>query len=114
MINKYRLKIKKKRLFMKAVKQIEDGVLVDIEVSPRSKKFEIAGYNQWREKIEIKIKSPPLKGRANQEIVKEFSNLTKAPVEIVSGLKSQHKTLKVYAVSKANFLDILKSKFIIK
>lgn len=93
---------------MKAVKEVENGVLVDIEVSPKSKKFEIAGYNEWREKIEIKIKSPPLKGRANREIVKEFSNLTKAPVKIVSGLKSQHKTLKIYDINKSQFLKILK------
>ncbi len=96
---------------MNAVTETNDGILVDIEVSPKSKKFEIIGYNQWREKIEIRIKSVPQKGKANKEIMNEFSGLTGSQVEIISGLKSQHKTLLVYNVSKSEFLDILKDKF---
>lgn len=95
---------------MKAIAEVQDGILVDIEVSPKSKKFEIAGYNEWRERIEIRLKSPPLKGKANKEIINEFSKLTKKDVEIISGLKSQHKTLKIYNISKSKFLDILNIK----
>ena len=93
---------------MKAINEVQDGILVDIEVSPKSKKFEIIGYNEWREKLEIRIKSVPLKGKANKEIVNEFSDLTGSQVEIVSGLKSQHKTLKIHNISKSEFLNILK------
>lgn len=96
---------------MKAITEVQDGIMVDIEVSPKSKKFEIINYNEWREKIEIRIKSVPQKGKANKEIVKEFEEFTKTKVEIVSGLKSQHKTLKIYDVSKSEFLDIVKNKF---
>ncbi|MGB9979505.1 DUF167 family protein [Methanobacterium sp.] len=96
---------------MKAITETNDGILVDIEVSPKSKKFEIIGYNKWREKIEIRIKSVPQKGKANKEIINEFSDLTGSQVEIVSGLKSHHKTLRFYNVSKLEFLDILKDKF---
>ena len=96
---------------MKAVKEVEDGVLVDIEVSTKSTEFAISGYNEWRDEIEVRITSIPQKGKANKEIIKEFSELTKSPVEIVSGLKSQHKTLKVYGISRVEFLDILKIKF---
>lgn len=92
---------------MKAIKEVHDGILVDIEVSPKSKKFEITGYNEWRERIEIRLKSPPLKGKANKEIVNEFSKLTKSDVEIISGLKSHHKTLKLYNITKPMFLDII-------
>ena len=97
--------------YMKAVTETAEGILVDIEVSPKSKKFEIIGYNHWREKIEIRIKSVPQKGKANKEIVNEFSSLAGSQVEIISGLKSHHKTLKVYNISKLQFLDILKNKF---
>lgn len=92
---------------MKAIKEVHDGILVDIEVSPKSKKFEITGYNEWRERIEIRLKSPPLKGKANKEIVNEFSKLTKSDVEIISGFKSHHKTLKLYNITKHMFLDII-------
>ena len=97
---------------MKAIKEVEDSILVDIEVSTKSNKFEIVGYNEWRERIEIRIKSPPLKGKANKEIVDEFSKLTKNPVEIISGLKSRQKTLRIYNLSKSQFVDILNEKII--
>jgi uncharacterized protein (TIGR00251 family) len=96
---------------MKAITETKDGILVDIEVSPKSKKFEVIGYNQWREKVEIRIKSVPQKGRANKEIINELSNLTGSQVEIISGLKSHHKTLRVYNISKSKFLGILKDRF---
>lgn len=92
---------------MKAVKEIDEGILVDIEVSTKSNKFEIAGYNNWRERIEIRIKSPPLKGKANKEIINEFSKLTKKDVEITSGHISRQKTLKLYEITKKDFLSIL-------
>lgn len=92
---------------MKAIKEIEDGILVDIEVSPNASKFEISGYNIWRERIEIRVKSIPQKGKANKEIIKEFSKLTKKDVEIISGLKSHHKTLKISKISFDDFLVLL-------
>ena len=97
---------------MEAIKEVEDSILVDIEVSTKSNRFEISGYNEWRERIEIRIKSPPLKGKANKEIIDEFSKLTKNPVEILSGLKSRQKTLKIYNLSKSQFMDILDEKII--
>jgi uncharacterized protein (TIGR00251 family) len=93
---------------MEAVKNVNDGLLVNIEVSPKSKKFEISGYNEWRGEIEVRITAVPQKSKANNEIIKEFSKLTKSPVEIVSGLKSQHKTLKIYDINESEFNDILR------
>jgi uncharacterized protein (TIGR00251 family) len=96
---------------MEAVKEIEEGLLVDIEVSPNSASFNISGYDEWRNEIQVKIKSLPQKGKANKEIIKEFSKLTNSNVEIVSGLKSQHKTLKIYDLSKQSLLDILSKNY---
>jgi len=96
---------------MQAVKEIEEGVLVDIEVSPNSDKFSISGYNEWRDEIQLRIKSIPQKGKANKEIIKEFTKLTGSSIEIVSGLKSQHKTLKIYDLSKRDLLDILNKNY---
>lgn len=89
---------------MKAIKEIEGGILVDIEVSPNASKFEISGYNIWRERIEIRIKAVPQKGKANKEIIKEFSKLTKNDVKIIAGLKSHQKTLKISKISIDEFL----------
>ena len=61
---------------MQAIKTIPDGITILIEVSPNSDKFQITGYNDWRKTLEVKIKSPPTKGKANKEIINEFSKLT--------------------------------------
>ena len=94
---------------MIAVKEIENGILINIEVSTKSSHFTISGYNEWRNEIEVKIKSIPQKGKANQEIIKEFSRLTNSDVEIVSGQKSRHKTLKIFAINKKDFEELIKN-----
>ncbi|MEN6593087.1 MAG: DUF167 family protein [Methanobacterium sp.] len=84
---------------------------MDIEVSPNSANFSISGYNEWRDEIQLRIKSIPQKGKANKELIKEFTKLTNSKVEIVSGLKSQHKTLNISNLSKQDFLDILNKNY---
>jgi uncharacterized protein (TIGR00251 family) len=93
---------------MKAITKTRDGVLVDIEVSSKSDKFRISGYNEWRKAFEVKIKAVPEKGKANKEIINEFSRIIGCPVEILSGHKSHHKTLKIYGISENELLEILK------
>ncbi|MDI6645295.1 MAG: DUF167 family protein [Methanobacteriaceae archaeon] len=93
---------------MRGLTQVMDGLIVDIDVTPNSKNFEITGYNKWRERLEVKVQSLPKKGKANIEIVKCFSNLTKHDVEIVSGHKSHLKSIKIFNISKEDFLDIVK------
>ena len=93
---------------MKAVTPTKDGVILNIEVSPKSDKFRITGYNQWRESVEVKIKALPQKGKANKEIINEFSKITKTTVEIVSGHKSHHKILKIYDTSQEELIKLLK------
>jgi uncharacterized protein len=94
---------------MKAITQTKDGVLLDIEVSTKSDKFSVSGYNEWRKAFEVKIKAVPHKGKANKEIIREFSKITKSTVEIISGHKSHHKTLKIYDLGEKELLEILKS-----
>jgi uncharacterized protein (TIGR00251 family) len=93
---------------MKAITPTKDGVFLNIEVSPKSDKFRIMGYNQWRESVDVKIKSLPQKGKANKEIITEFSKITKTVVEIISGHKSHHKTLKIYDIPENDLIEILK------
>jgi uncharacterized protein (TIGR00251 family) len=98
---------------MEAVRINGDDLWVAIEVTPRSPHFALAGYNAWRKTLEVKIKSPPIKGKANKEIINEFSKLTGHPVELVSGLKSRQKTIRIIGMSKKDFLKIMDSKFIV-
>lgn len=94
---------------MEAITQIKDGVLLNVEVSTKSDRFKISGYNEWRKAVEIRIKAVPQKGRANKEIITEFSRLTGKKVEISSGLKSHHKVLKIHDTKEKDILDIVNS-----
>jgi len=85
---------------MRAIKEEGNNILVDIEVSVRSQKFEIDDYNPWRKRLEVKVRSPPSKGEANKELIKEFSIITGREVEIVRGIKTPYKTLKIRKIDK--------------
>lgn len=83
--------------FEKAIKETKDGIAIDLEVTPVSKKACFpAGYNQWRERIEIKLTSVAQKGKANGqliEIVAGFFNIGQRDITIGSGAKSSKKTV---------------------
>ena len=92
---------------MEAMTTTTDGVLLDIDVSTKSDNFRITGYNNWRKSFEIKIKAVPQKGKANKEIISQFSKLTKRRVEITSGHKSHRKTLKIYGIGEEDLLKLI-------
>ncbi|NPE29921.1 YggU family protein [Methanococcoides sp. SA1] len=83
--------------FEKAIKETKDGIAIDLEVTPGSKKACFpAGYNQWRERIEIKLTSAAQKGKANVQLIKivaDFFNIGQRDVTIGSGSKSSKKTV---------------------
>ena len=74
-----------------AVKSSENGVLIDIHVVSQSRKISIS-FNGWEPRIKLKVKNPPLKGRANEEIKRFFKKAFKS-CEIISGFLSPKKTL---------------------
>jgi len=94
---------------MQAVQTTPQGITVMIEVSPKSDKFQIAGYNEWRKTLEVKLKSPPTKGKANKELMKEFSGLTGHDTEIVAGHKSRQKTILIYDMDEEDFHELLEN-----
>ncbi len=90
--------------FEKAIKETKDGIAIDLEVTPGSKKACFpAGYNQWRERIEIKLTSAAQKGKANGqliEIVADFFNISSRDIAIVSGAKSSKKTVIINGIAQ--------------
>lgn len=92
---------------MEAMTKTSDGVLLDIDVSTKSDNFRITRYNNWRKSFEIKIKAIPQKGKANKEIINQFSKLTSRRVEIISGHKSHRKTLKIFDINDEDLLKLI-------
>ena len=76
------------------IPQPKDKVL-RIIVKPNSPKSEITAVDGARNALRVSIKAPPDKGKANKEVIKFFSKLLKKKVEIVSGLKSKEKMLRI-------------------
>lgn len=78
------------------IKDQQDGVTIDVRVTPRSSANSIAGLKEDR--LVIKLASPPVEGRANKELLKFLGKvLDKAPssITIVRGGSSREKTLHV-------------------
>ena len=68
---------------------------VDITVSPRSSRSGIDGFDEWRKRIIVRVKAPPLEGRANREVADVFREVTGMKAEVVSGQTSHQKTVAV-------------------
>ena len=76
-----------------AVKDTREGVVVGIHAIPNSKESKIS-FNPWEPNVRVNIKSPPTKGKANEEIIELFSGFL-GRCELVVGIKSAKKTLLV-------------------
>lgn len=84
---------------MKFLKETKDGVILMLYVSPKAKRNEIEGIDEWRGRLKVKIKAPPVEGKANKEVVKFFSKLLGREVVIIRGEASREKDLLVRNLS---------------
>ncbi len=79
---------------MSFVKKYKDGLLIKIHVQPKAKKDEIVGIQG--DTLKVRIKAPPIKGKANEALQKFLSKLlkiSKSSIEIVSGETSKQKSI---------------------
>ncbi len=93
-----------------AVKQTENGVILDVEVSPGAKETALHGYNPWRRRIEVRVSERAQKGKANAELVSFFSelfNVNSRNVQIISGLANSKKSVRIIGVEASGILKIL-------
>jgi hypothetical protein len=73
-----------------------DRLEIDILVSPRSNRSGLEGFDEWRKRAILRVKSPPLDGRANKEVEAFFRDLTGCKSAVTSGQTSHQKTVTVY------------------
>ncbi|MDI3539836.1 MAG: uncharacterized protein PWQ52_959 [Methanolobus sp.] len=97
--------------FEDAIKMASGGVIIDVEVTPGSKRTCIpGGYNPWRKRIEVKLSENAQKGKANEQLVEGFSSLfgvREADVCIVTGLKNTKKSVMLTGVSRERAMAVL-------
>ena len=92
---------------MKFLKETKDGVLIKIYVQPKAKKNEIDRVDEWRGRLKVRIKAPPVEGKANKELVKFLSKLLGAEVILVRGETSREKDLLVRGAGKEEVMGKL-------
>jgi uncharacterized protein (TIGR00251 family) len=88
---------------MLPVKETERGLIFQIRVLPRSSRCGTAGIQG--DALKIKITSPPVEGKANEECVRFLADLLgirKSQVAIIAGHKSRQKTVAVSGIRRAD------------
>jgi uncharacterized protein (TIGR00251 family) len=75
---------------------VMDGVEVDITVLPNSDRQGTDGMNEWRKRLAVRVRSPPLDGKANKEVEEYLSTVTGCRAEIIRGHTNRQKTVMVY------------------
>ena len=82
------------------IKEINEGVILEVFVKPKSKNCRIEITNG--EALFV-CKKPAYRGEANKELIKVFSNLFGAEVKIVAGFTSSQKVLLIRGFNKLTF-----------
>jgi uncharacterized protein (TIGR00251 family) len=87
-----------------SIKEVKDGIIITIFVKPSSPKFSIELDGK---EIIVHATEEPEKGKVNKEILKEFSKILHAKVELASGSTSRQKQLLVVNISKKQAEQLL-------
>ena len=69
--------------------------ILKLKVSTGKRKFGIIGFDETG-LLAISCTQVPEKGKANKEILKELKKFFKADIEIVSGIKSKEKVVRIF------------------
>ncbi len=85
------------------MKKLKDSTIIEIKVKPQSKKFKI----KFNDIPVISCTKPPMKGKANQELLRELSRIFNTKVEIISGHHSRRKKIKIKDISEEETRKIL-------
>lgn len=90
------------------IRTTADGVEFSVRVVPRASKSEIIGVIDGA--VKVRLKAPPVDGAANGELIKLFAGklgVARSDVEIISGLTSKTKRLRVSGVAVEALNDLL-------
>jgi uncharacterized protein len=87
-----------------SINETKDGVIITIFVKPNAPKFSIELDD---DEIVVHSTEEPEKGKVNKQIIKEFSKLLHAKVELASGAASRQKQLFVQGITKTQTEQLL-------
>ncbi len=82
--------------------------LVKVYLQPKSSKNEVVG--PYRDGIKIKVTAAPVEGRANEALIGFLAKkigISPSCIEIIKGLHSRQKTLRISGVLLDGLLDLI-------
>ncbi|HEU5217501.1 MAG TPA: DUF167 domain-containing protein [Gemmatimonadales bacterium] len=84
---------------MNPVETTSDGIRIQLHIQPRASRTELAG--RFGEALKVRLKSPPVDGAANQELVRFIAEVLRVPrarVELLAGHTGRRKTVRVTGI----------------
>lgn len=84
----------------------DGAVTFSIRVIPRSSRTEIVG--EYDGALKIKLKSPPVDGAANEELIRFLSkslSVPKTDIEIVAGQAGRNKRISIQSVTSSRLKE---------
>jgi len=88
--------------------ETDKGITFSVRVQPRASRSEINGEIDGV--LKLRLSAPPVDGEANEECIRFLSKalgIGKGQVEIVSGLTSRNKIIRISGVTKTQFEQVL-------
>ncbi len=89
------------------MKEVKDGVILDLEVSPNAKRTAILGYDEWRKALKVSVRCPPKGGKANRELIEFLESTFGCEVEILKGERSTKKTVLLKGIDVERVLEVM-------
>ncbi|MFC2011586.1 DUF167 domain-containing protein [Chloroflexota bacterium] len=87
---------------------IQEQANLVIQVQPNSSRNEVLGFKQ--EVLHIKIATPPLKGKANKELINYLSKIlgiAKSQVTIQKGATSKRKMINISGLNREQIINAI-------
>lgn len=87
----------------KFIEKHEDGAILNLSIKPDCTSIVFpAGFNKWRNRVEMQVKSPAKNNQANKDVIKTLSTFFETPLNsiyVVSGAKKRNKTILIKGVT---------------
>jgi uncharacterized protein (TIGR00251 family) len=99
------------RLLRPPIASTQDGILITVHVIPNVSQTGILLEHDGG--ITMRVNAPPVKGKANREIVKWLSKKLGTPssrIRIVAGLTSSLKVIAIIGMNENGFLEAIRQK----
>lgn len=88
------------------LKETENGIILNIKLTPNSSKNEILGYTD--EYVKIKISAPPNENKANKKLISYISdwlNIAKSNISLISGDKARLKKVLIKNIIREDLIQ---------